>query len=228
VRKHKSCSIAIIVVVLLLASLVTACASSAPSSAPPTEMPSTTESPQQGQPAEEGAAEEPTPPAAKLALFVIYNQFHETEYGEPRAVLEDAGVIVTVASSSLDAVTGHSGMQVEPDVVLGDVYAADYDAIVFVGGYGYDQDGPEACRVAQEAAAEGKVLAAICIAPITLAKAGVLDGKRATSSVLRSELEAEGAIWTGATVERDGLIITANGPAAARRFGETIVAALEE
>jgi len=161
-------------------------------------------------------------------LFVIYKQFQESEYGEPRTILEDKGVIVTVASSSLDVVTGHLGTRVEPDIVLSDVHAADYDAIVFVGGYGYDRKDPEACRVAQEAAAEGKVLAAICVAPITLAKAGVLKGKRATASVPASTLKAEGAIYTGALVERDGLIITANGPMAARRFGEAIAAALEE
>jgi protease I len=112
--------------------------------------------------------------------------------------------------------------------MLSDVHAADYDAIVFVGGYGYDMNDPESYRVAQEAAAEGKVLAAICVAPITLAKAGVLKGKRATASFPGSMLEAEGATYTGTTVERDGLIITANGPAAARLFGQTIAAALED
>jgi protease I len=161
-------------------------------------------------------------------LFVIYKQFEESEYGEPRTILEDAGVIVTVASSSLGTVTGHSGMRVKPDIMLSEVHAADYDAIVFVGGYGYDINNPESYRVAQEAAAEGKVLAAICVAPITLAKAGVLKGKRATASLPGSMLEAEGATYTGTTVERDGLIITANGPAAARLFGQTIAAALEE
>jgi protease I len=230
-RKHKWCSTAFVVAVLLLASLAIGCAAPAPSSAPPTETPSATESPQQqDQPAEEEAAEEPPPtaPATKQALFVIYKRFEETEYGKPHAILEDAGIIVTVASSSLDTVTGHLGTQVEPDIALSDVHAADYDAIVFVGGYGYNKNDPEAIRVAQEAAAEGKVLAAICVAPITLAKAGVLEGKRATSSIPPSTLTEAGAIYTGALVERDGLIITANGPKAARLFGETIAAALEE
>jgi protease I len=89
-------------------------------------------------------------------------------------------------------------------------------------------DDPEAQRIAQEAAAEGKVLAAICVAPITLAKAGLLKGKRATSSMDSWNLKSEGAIPVYDNVVRDGLIITANGPAAAQLFGETIAIALQQ
>ena len=118
----------------------------------------------------------------------------------------------------------------EPDILLGDVSAADYDVIVFVGGYPYDTDDPETHRIAQEAVAEGKLVAGICNAAIALAKAGGLKGKRATGSVYypASMIEEEGASHTGALVERDGLSITANGPDASRRFGEAIAAALEE
>ena len=108
----------------------------------------------------------------KRALFVIYERFEENEYGIPRTILEDLGVVVTVGSLSSDVVKGHKGTEVQPDVLLGDVRGGDYDAIVFVGGYRYKVDDPEAQRIAQEAVAEGKVVAAICIAPITLAKAG--------------------------------------------------------
>ena len=119
-------------------------------------------------------------------------------------------------------------MEVQPDVVLSDVDAADYDAIVFVGGYEYNRDDPEAQRIAQQAAAEGRLLAAICIAPITLAKAGVVEGKRVTGSFGAYEMEAAGAIFVGGAVQRDGLIITANGPRASRPFGQAIAAALDE
>jgi len=61
-----------------------------------------------------------------------------------------------------------------------------------------------------------------------LAKAGVVEGKRVTASTGSYQLEKAGAIFTGASVERDGLVITANGPDASRQFGEAITAALEE
>jgi protease I len=228
--KLKWLSILVTIAVLILASLVTGCAPSAPSSSPPTETPSATETPQQAQPSEE--AEEPTeaaPPATpvtKQALFVIYPQFEGTEYNEPRKILENAGIIVTVASTSLDAVIGPLGTRVKPDIALKEVQGADYDAIVLIGGYGYVMDDPEAQRIVKEAANAGKLLAAICVAPITLAKAGLLKGKRATSSI---NIQTYGAIHVyDSSVVRDGLIITADGPGAAQEFGETIVTALQE
>jgi len=164
----------------------------------------------------------------KRALFVIYNRFHEDEYGIPRAILEDLGVVVIVASPSSDVVKGLDGNEVQPDVPLGDVRGDDYDAILFVGGTGYQVDDPEAHRIAREAAAAGKVVAAICIAPITLARAGVVEGKRMTVAMHPHELEEAGAIYTAAGFERDGLIITANSPAGSRQVGEAIAAALGE
>lgn len=165
----------------------------------------------------------------KRALFVLYQQFEEQEYGKPRMILEDKGVSITVASSSSRSVlVGHRGMEVQMDINLKDVHVSDYDIIVFIGGYAYNKNDPEAQRIAQEAVAEGKLLSAICIAPITLAKAGVINGKRVTASTGISQLEEAGGIFTGNVVERDGLIITANGPYASQKFGEAIAAALEE
>jgi len=166
--------------------------------------------------------------ADKHVLFVIYDRFQESEYSIPRDILEDKGAAITVASSSVDVVAGHQGMEVQPDVVLSGVHAADYDAIVFIGGYGYDTNDLQAQRIAQEAASDGKVLAAICIAPITLAKAGVVKGKRVTASTWYAGLQEAGAIVTNTLVVRDELIITGSGPIAARDFGEAIAAALEE
>jgi hypothetical protein len=51
-------------------------------------------------------------PESKRAVFVLYGGFAEPEYDQPRAILEDMGVIVTVASSSLDIVKGTEGMEV--------------------------------------------------------------------------------------------------------------------
>ena len=165
----------------------------------------------------------------KRALFVIYDRFEEDEYGIPRAILEDLGVVVIVASLSSDVVKGYDGsIEVQPDVLLGDARGGDYDAIVFVGGMGYEVDDPEAQRIAREAVAAGKVVAAICIAPITLARAGVVEGKRMTVAMFPQELEKAGAIYTGAGFEHDGLIITANSPGGSRRVGEAIATVLGE
>ena len=167
----------------------------------------------------------------KKALLIIQEHFNASEYGEPRAMLEEMGATVAVAASSLDELTAYAGeAKAQPDVLLTDVRGADYDVIVFVGGYPYSPDDPEMHRIAQEAVAGGKLVAGICNGVITLAKAGVLEGKQVTSLAYHpaSELEGGGAVLVSGAVVRDGLIITGDGPSASQEFAEAIVVALNE
>lgn len=176
-----------------------------------------------------GAA--PTLQGKSVLMIIPHQDFRDEEYKEPRQIFEARGATVSVASSSLEVARGALGAQVKPDLLLKDAAVSDYDAIVFVGGPGAQEywNDPVAHAVAQDAVAQGKVLAAICIAPTTLAKAGVLKGKRATVfSSEAEELKACGANYTGASLERDGLIITADGPQAAAKFAEEIAKALGE
>jgi protease I len=173
----------------------------------------------------------PTLQGKSILMIIAHQGFRDEEYQEPRQVFEARGATVTVASSSLEVAKGTLGAQVKPDLLLKDVVVGDYAAIVFVGGPGAQEywNDPVAHNIAQEAVAQSKVLAAICIAPATLAKAGVLQGKKATVfSSEAEELKAWGCNYTGASVERDGLIITADGPQAAGEFAEEIAKALGE
>jgi len=67
------------------------------------------------------------------------------------------------------------------------------------------------------------MVAAICIAPVILANAGLLKKKNAT--VFKSEIaaiEAKGAVYSGSGVTVDGNLITASGPDQAKQFGKEI------
>ena len=165
----------------------------------------------------------------KVVMIVAHRDFRDEELLKPREILEKAGAKVSVASSSVRPAKGMLGATVEADLLVKDVNPADYDAIVLVGGPGateYWKD-EKTHKIARRAAEEGKILAAICIAPVTLANAGVLKDKKAT--VWKSEapqLRAMGAIYTGRDVETDGRIITADGPKSAEKFGRAIFSAL--
>src|SRR4030067_2190422 len=76
----------------------------------------------------------------KILMVIAHKDFRDEEYREPRKVLEDAGAQITVASSSMNACKGMLGMQVKPDLLYTDARAGDYDAVVFVGGYGAQED----------------------------------------------------------------------------------------
>lgn len=162
----------------------------------------------------------------KVLMIIARQNFRDEEYLEPREVLEGQGARIVVASSVLGVSRGMLGAQVRPDMLLEDVEVADYDAILFIGGIGSNEyfNNPKAHSIAREAASANKVLAAICIAPSTLANAGVLKGKKATCFASeKGNLVKKGATYTGKGVEIDGNIITGDGPRSAREFAETIL-----
>ena len=73
---------------------------------------------------------------------------------------------------------------------------------------------------------KNKLVCAICIAPMILAKAGLLKDINATvwdvDGKQSSYFNSHGIKYTGEDVTVDGNIITANGPDAASAFGEKI------
>lgn len=167
----------------------------------------------------------------KAVLMIIASQqFRDEELAEPRAVLEAAGVVVTIACSSLGVAVGMLGkVRQAPDKTLDSVDPNAYDGVIFVGGTGAKQywDHPRAHRIAQEAVRLGKVVAAICIAPVILARAGLLKGRNvAVFPTVSAEIETAGGRVTGRDVEVDGRIITASGPKAATAFGKAVLKAL--
>ncbi|MDD3580343.1 MAG: DJ-1/PfpI family protein [Desulfobacca sp.] len=169
--------------------------------------------------------------AVPQAVMVIAPEnFQDQELLVTKQVLEQGGVKVTVASTTTAECRGMQGAKVKPEVLLKDVKAADFDAVIFVGGSGASIyfDHSTALELARQAAAQGKVVAAICIAPVTLAKAGLLSGKKATVYPSgKKELEQAGATYTGAAVSVDGKLITASGPPAATAFGQAILKQLQ-
>jgi protease I len=169
-----------------------------------------------------------------VLLVVSPANFNDDEYATVRGVLASAGYAVAVASRSRDTATGEYGLlEVEPDLALPEVDVTDYDAVIFIGGQGsasYRDDG-DAHRVARDALKQDRILAAICTAPLILARAGVLDGRLVTvydPAVHCPDLEAAGAICTGALVERDGLVITARSERVSDRFAQAVIDALRE
>lgn len=167
----------------------------------------------------------------QAVLVIAAHNFQDQELAVTRKVLTQGGVKVSVASTTLGACTGMQGAKVKPDMLLKDVKAGDVDAVIFVGGTGASQyfNNPAAHALARQAVAQGKVVAAICIAPVTLAQAGLLKGKKATVYPSgKTDLERGGATYTGAPVTVDGKLITASGPPAAEAFGQAILKQLRK
>jgi protease I len=163
---------------------------------------------------------------SEVLMVVPQTMFRDEEYAEPRRAFDERGARVTVASTDAGACVGRFGLVVEADISMADVDGTRYDAIVFVGGRGAADlfDDANAHRLARDAFGAGSVVGAICIAPSILARAGLLDGRRATAyRDQMDDLLAHGADWTGELVTVDAPFVTGNGPEAATEFGKAVV-----
>jgi protease I len=167
----------------------------------------------------------------KIVMVIPENNFRDEEFLIPKEMFEKQGMEVKTASTNTELARGTLGASVKPDMLVDDINVNNFDAVVLVGGEGAAQywDNLVVHKLVQQAALSNKVVAAICIAPVTLAKAGVLKGKRATVWYSEApQLKAGGASYLSGSTERDGKIITAAGPAESREFAEEIIKALAQ
>ncbi len=173
------------------------------------------------------------PLAGKKVLFAICQEnFRDEELAHPREEVASAGASVSVAAREKVPAKGMLGAVEHPDVRIKDARAADYDAVVAVGGRGTPEhlwnDG-DLHKLLREAKAAGKVVGGICLSGATLAIAGVLKGIEATcyeTEDSRKEMEKGGALFVRKPVVVSGNVVTANGPPAAREFGKALVGAI--
>lgn len=170
-----------------------------------------------------------------VLLIIADNNFRDEELLDTKSAIENADLKIIIASKTTGTKKGTLGANITAELSLKDVNIEDFKAIVFIGGGGSSQyfDDTTALGLAKKAADQKKIIAAICIAPIILANAGILEGKKATiwdsgDGDFIKKIEAKGAIFTDKAVVQDGNIITGNGPQAASEFGNTIANALKK
>jgi protease I len=162
---------------------------------------------------------------ARVLMIVAPERFRDEELFVTREELRRGGHRTDIASTRKGKCLGSRGGSVVATLALADARSEDYDAVVFVGGGGSrvlfaDHD---ALRIARAAHEQGRVVAAICLAPVILANAGVLKGKKATVAGTEAKtIESKGAKYTGPGVMVDGSVVTGNAPKASRQFGQEI------
>lgn len=165
-----------------------------------------------------------------ILMVIAPKDFRDEEYFTPYELFKSSGASVTTASTVLGAINGSHGGIATAILLIKDVSARMFDCVVFVGGPGsYDYDNnPHIHKIAQDFYSNKKLTTAICHAPILLAKSGILHDKRAT--VFKddiTELRSHGAHYIENQVVVDGIIITANGPMAAKNFANSVLSHLD-
>ncbi|MEW5892489.1 MAG: DJ-1 family glyoxalase III [Pseudomonadota bacterium] len=145
-------------------------------------------------------------------------------------LLRRAGIEVVTAGLAPGLVQGARGMRVAPDAELDQVLDQDFDMIVLPGGMPGAENLKHDARIQtllKKMAAAGKYTAAICAAPIALAAAGLLAGKKATSYPgFLDKLNLPGTTYLNQPVVVDGRVVTSRGPGTAMDFALELIALL--
>ena len=161
----------------------------------------------------------------KTVLVPLAQGCEELEAVTVIDILRRAGI--TVVSAGLDAqpVRASRGTVLVPDTTLDEALQHPFDMVVLPGGQPGTNNLKADARIislAQQMAKEDKYVAAVCAAPSVLAKAGLLDGKRATS--FPGSLDGFPKVnRENAVVVEDGKLITSRGPGTAMDFALTLV-----
>ncbi|WP_068712425.1 DJ-1 family glyoxalase III [Cephaloticoccus capnophilus] len=180
-------------------------------------------------------------------LAILTDGFEEIEAVAPIDLLRRAGVEVTIAAVTARetrergaeslAVTGRCGMVLQAECLLAEALAAGktpYDCVFLPGGPGVKTLRASALVLdtLRQHHASGRVLAAICAAPLVLLDAGILQGRRYTAhgsvvdelpEILANEavvVDEGGASDTGAA---GSPIVTSRGAGTALEFGLVLV-----
>ena len=168
----------------------------------------------------------------KILIAVAPEKFRDEELSEPIAALQKAGIEFDIASTRRGPCTGMMGAKTTATLSFDDVDPKKYEGLVIIGGDGSQThlwDDEMLIPIANIFHQKGKVVAAICLAPVVLARAGILKGKKATyyeNPASFKEMRIGGAVVVNAPVIREGHVITANGPSASKAFAAEIVHAL--
>jgi protease I len=168
----------------------------------------------------------------KVLMAIPHTQFRDEEFFEPQKILESEGATVTVASTAVRMCYGTNGGSVQSTVTIADSKVEDYDALVICGGPSVPDlfwNDKKLAELAAAMAAAGKVVAAISLSTVVLARAKLLAGKKATVYFLPQalqELKAAGADYVTEPLVVQEKLILAEGPTESARFGQAISTAL--
>lgn len=165
-------------------------------------------------------------------LIISQRNFNDTEYSVTKQTLEDNEIKVKVSSITREEAVGMDGLRVVPETTVRETNPNEHDGLIIIGGSGSPSlmDYPEVLQRIRDFHERNKLVAAICLAPVVLARAGVMKGVMSTvfpTDWAINSLRRDGAQYSEKRVVVNGNIVTADGPQSAKKFAEEVVKKLK-
>lgn len=151
----------------------------------------------------------------KKILSYVADLFDEKELFYPAIRMREAGYEVVFAGPEAKEYSGKVGMKQKADISFQEIDVDEYEALLIPGGYS-----PDKVRV-HEAALEAvrrfdqqnKPIAMICHAGWVGASAGIVKGRKMTSTKsIKDDLTNAGAQWVDEAPVVDGNLVTGRNP----------------
>ena len=169
---------------------------------------------------------------SNLRVAVIATDgFEEAELTQPVEALRNAGADVMIVAPRRGEIQGYKhdtkGEAVTVDVLLQDIEADNFDAVMLPGG-ALNADAlrmlPEMKSFLQATNAMGKPIAAICHAPWELISAGLVRGRTLTSfSTIQDDIRNAGGSWVDRETVEDDNWLTSRKPDDLPAFNRAMV-----
>ncbi len=171
---------------------------------------------------------------SKKILMILAEGFEEIEAIMPVDMWRRLGFEVTLAGLTAQEVTGAGKVTVKTDKLLSECLDLDFDAVALPGGMPGSQHLFESSTVIEllkKNNASGKVIAAICAAPMVLVKAGIITQSGSftmyPSVALQKSFLPDGLTPSDERTKTiDNRIVTGRGPGAAGEFALAVAEVL--
>lgn len=165
-------------------------------------------------------------------MVIASKGYHHIEFGIPYKIFTDSDFDVQVVSDKVGVAQAKDGSTMQVKLSTADAKTFGFDALVFIGGPGAMEclDNDASYALVQDAMKNDCTIAAICVSPRIVAKAGGLVGVQATGwdddGQLQEIFDAHGVYYLKDPVVSDGNRVTAQGPKDAQAFADAIKALL--
>ena len=168
-------------------------------------------------------------PALGTIAILVGPDYEDLEVWYPKLRLEEAGYHTPLIGNGEAHYHGKWGYPATMDGQVADLDPASLRGIVAPGGWAPDKlrRDPAVLSLVRRVHEQGGIIGTICHGPWILISAGIVRGKRMTSSLgIKDDLTNAGAEWVDAPAVVDGNIVSARVPKDLPAFTRAMLEAL--